>query len=226
MEPMRMLALPTSPFAARVAIQVYEKGIRLPVERPAKGAPPGMPAELNPFRLSPVLVVGETTLIESGAIAEYLEDIYPAPSLRGADAITAAKVRALVRAIDLYLFPAISALRTLPAPSATASAAAAGSRTNERPGLAEAITLLHQVIDRLQPLFFGGRGYACGPGLTLADCALVPAVFHLERFLARSGQASGFAGRPLLQEWWDTVTGHASGARVLAQLEAAVNRPA
>ena len=38
-------------------------------------------AALNPQKLVPTLIDGETTLIQSMAIMEYLEDAYPEPSL-------------------------------------------------------------------------------------------------------------------------------------------------
>lgn len=206
MEQLKLISLPTSPYAARVQIQAYEKGIDLPVEFPAAGVGIRQHASPNPLGKIPVLMVGQERLIESAAIQEYLEDIYPFPSLRGADPLATARMRAFIRAVDLYLFPLIFALRGLEP----------GSK--DLPPLLQS---LFQVIDQLQALFEGGQ-YVCGQQLTLADCALVPACFYLERLLARHRQASLFERSAVFNAWWDAVSRHQSVSRVIAQLEAAL----
>jgi glutathione S-transferase len=206
---MKLLALPTSPYAARVLIQVYEKGIHLNVEHPGQDVNPRQHAALNPLGRTPILLVGDQIIIESAAIQEYLEDLYPDPSLRGADALETAKMRAFIRAVDLYLFPGIYALRAI---------------NKEDAALHAAVQALRQVIDDLQQLFCG-NGYVCGNHLTLADCTLVPAGYYLERFFARYGQESVFVGRPVLQRWRDTVNRHESVRRVTEQLTAALALP-
>ena len=207
---MKLIALPTSPFSARILIQVYEKAIELPVEHPGPDVGPQQHANLSPMGKTPILVVGNEFIIESGAIQEYLEDLYPIPSLRGADALETAKMRAFVRAVDLYLFPGVFGLRAM---------------RNDADGLQEAVRSLCKTVDGLQALL-GGHGYACGNHLTLADCTLVPACFYMERFFARFGQESVFAARPALQDWWATVCRHDSVGRVIAQLQAALSRKA
>jgi len=207
---MKLIALPTSPFSARILIQVYEKGIELPVEYPAPDVTPQQHASLNPIGRTPILVVGNDFIIESGAIQEYLEDLYPVPSLRGADAMETAKMRAFVRTVDLYLFPGVFGLRAL---------------RDDAGGLQEAVQSVCTTVDGLQALL-GAHGYACGKHLTLADCTLVPACFYLERFFARFGQESVFVSRPRLQDWWATVQRHESVSRVLAHMQAALTRKA
>lgn len=210
--PMKLIALPTSPFAARVQIQAIEKGLDLPLEFPpaaeaGKAVDLAQHAALNPFGKIPILVVGQHAIIESAAIQEYLEDVFPSPSLRGPNPLATARMRAFIRAVDLYLFSSIFALRGLEPGSA------------DFPPVREALA---RTLDRLEVLF-DGHGYVCGEQLTLADCSLAPACFYLDRFLARQGCPSPRDSRPALQAWWDTVLRHDSVARVLAQLEAAVN---
>jgi glutathione S-transferase len=210
-EPMKLLALPTSPFSARVLIQAREKRLDLPVAYPSEGRGVAEHAARNPFLRIPVLVVGETFVIESAAIQEYLEDVYPAPPLRPADPLDRARMRALVLAVDHYLFAAISKLRGRG--DAVESAAH--------------IPPVNQALDRLQRLMddTDTAGYACGAQLSLADCALAPAVFYLERFLRGCGYPSALESHKRLSRWWQTVTDHDSVSGVIAQLERAANLP-
>jgi glutathione S-transferase len=203
---MKLLVLPTSPFCARILIQVREKGLDLPLEYPAEGRSVAEHAALNPFARIPILVVGETCLVESAAIQEYLEDVHPIPRLRPADPLDRARMRALVLAVDHYLFPALRALR---GPGESVESAAR-------------IRTLYETLDRLQRLM-GASGYACGDHLTLADCALAPAVFFVERFLAARDRPSALSRRERLAGWWKTVSGHDAVARVIEQLERAAD---
>lgn len=208
-EPMKLLALPTSPFSARILIQAREKGLDLPVEYPTEGRSVAEHAALNPFLRIPVLVVGETFIIESAAIQEYLEDLYPAPPLRPADPLGRARMRALILAVDHHLFAAISRLRGRGDPVEAAAH----------------IPPLNNALESLQRLMgdTDTAGYACGAQLSLADCALAPAVFYLERFLRTHGQPSALAGRKHLSRWWNTVMEHDSVSRVIGQLEQAAS---
>lgn len=208
-EPMKLLALPTSPYSARILIQAREKGLELPVEYPAEGRSIAEHAALNPFLRIPVLVVGKTVIIESAAIQEYLEDMYPALPLRPADPLRRARMRGMILAVDHYLFAAIGRLRSREDADETAAL----------------VSPLNDALDRLQRLMDDpdADGYACGGQLSLADCALAPAVFYLERFLRARGQPSALAGRKHLSRWWQTVTAHESVSRVIGQLERAAS---
>ena len=206
---MKLLALPTSPFSARVLIQAREKGLDLPVEYPSEGRSIAEHAALNPFARIPVLVVGNTFVIESAAIQEYLEDVYPAPPMRPADPLDRARMRALVLAVDHYLFAAIGKLRGC----------------GDGPESAAHIPPLNETLDRLLRLMDDGdtAAYACGAQLSLADCALAPAIFYLERFLRLRGQPSALASRKRLSRWWHTVAELDSVSGVIGQLERAAS---
>ena len=56
--------------------------------------------KLNPNGVVPTFVHDGTVLIESSAILEYLEDVFPKPALMPADAVGRAKARAWMRYID------------------------------------------------------------------------------------------------------------------------------
>ncbi len=204
----KLLGFPTSPYANRVLIQVYEKGLDLDVVYPDENVSLAEHAAPNPFRRVPVLLTADGTLIESAAICEYLEDIQPDPPLRPWDAYGAARMRAFVLAIDHYLFPVILALR---------------KPDLDQIALTDATTRLDGTMQGLLTMMGDGT-YACGDSLTLADCALAPALFYVDRFLQRHGQEPAATGRPKLQAWQDTVNAHLSVARGLGELREAADR--
>lgn len=206
---MRLVALPTSPYAARVLIQAYEKGFTLEVTYPESGVSIAQHAAANPFGRVPVLETSSGAIIESAAILEYLEDLHPKPSLRPTDPFALARMRSFMLATDHYLFPVIRQLR---------------GALKEPDQVPASLASLKQVLDALRQLM-SGNGYIVGGKFTLADCALVPGCFYLERFLSRLGQPSVFVDRPVLQDWWAKVTGHDSVTRVLDGLEQAFARP-
>lgn len=62
-------------------------------------------SEINPQSLVPTLVVGEQKLYQSMAIMEYLEEVFPEPSLLPADQLGRARVRALANMISCDTHP-------------------------------------------------------------------------------------------------------------------------
>jgi maleylpyruvate isomerase len=62
-------------------------------------------AALNPQKLVPTLIDGETVLIQSMAIMEYLEDAYPEPSLLPDGARARARVRGLANIVACDIHP-------------------------------------------------------------------------------------------------------------------------
>src|SRR6267154_778573 len=92
-----------SPYSARVRMQIYAKGITdITFEQPADW---GMPKfrEKFPIGRVPVLDIDGDTIPESEVIAEYLEEIYPEPSLLGTTPRENARIRTLARLSDIYI---------------------------------------------------------------------------------------------------------------------------
>lgn len=201
-----LISLPTSPYAARIRIQCAAKGIELKIADPEPGVTRGDHAAVNPFRRIPVLETTDGPLIESFAIAEYLEDRFPEPPLRPRDPYPAGRVRAFVLAVDHYLFPVLFELRA--------------SMGGEAPS-ADVLNRMQYALDGLDRLL-DGSGYALGDRLTLADCALAPAWFYLERFLAAGGQEPPEYGHAPLAAWWDAVRRDPAVADVLSGMERAL----
>jgi glutathione S-transferase len=100
---MKLYSGDLSPYSARVRLQIYAKGIKdITLERPADF---GMPKfrETNPIGRIPVLDIDGDLMPESDVIAEYLEEIYPEPSMLGATPRETAHIRTLARIGDIYL---------------------------------------------------------------------------------------------------------------------------
>lgn len=102
-----------SPFGWKVRMALSEKNIGYQGIVPEKKSEDPEFAKLNPFRLTPVLVLDDgRAIFESTAICEYLEDRYPIPSLLPKDPYERARVRMLEDTTDQYLYPAIKGVRS------------------------------------------------------------------------------------------------------------------
>src|SRR4051812_34639737 len=89
-----------SPYVSRVRMQVYAKDLPVEMRPAAIGTPEYL--RMNPLAKMPVLDHDGLIVPESAVIAEYLEDAFPTPSLRGATIQDAMRARLVTRTIDLY----------------------------------------------------------------------------------------------------------------------------
>lgn len=124
---MKLYSVDASPFAARIRMQIAIKGLDITINNPPH------PLRTEEFRAEfplgkvPVLVAEDGVQIaESWAIAEFIEDRFPAPALRPADATDAARMRMMARFADLHLGPAVFPLFTAIMNPDAAGAAEAG----------------------------------------------------------------------------------------------------
>jgi len=208
MSNLKVIAVPTSPYAARLRIQSLEKALNVEWQYPAAGVSLAEHAALNPFARTPILLDGANCLIESAAIAEYFEDLHPEPSLRGSSPLETARVRGFVGAVDHYLFPLLLRLR---------------SSNADDPALPALLAELHRVLGNLEALSGNGK-YVITDQLTLADCALMPACFYLDFFLARLQQADFRLQHSRLGAWWLEMLRRDSVQAVIAGLNEALQR--
>ena len=129
---------------------------------------------INPQMRVPALALstGET-LIQSLAIIEYLDEVYPEPPLLPAGAIERARVRAVsqIVACDIHPLNNLVALNYLKGPLRHDQAAADTWYRN----------WVVQGFDAIEALLHPGP-YAFGSQVTLADLCLVPQVFNARRF--------------------------------------------
>ena len=203
---MKLYSGDLSPYSARVRMQIYAKGITdIALERPASF---GMPKfrEGHPIGRIPVLDIDGDMMPESDVIAEYLEEIYPTPSLLGATPRETAHVRTLARIGDIYIMNNMFML-------------SAQSRAKTRN--AGIVDLLGgQVMRNITALdrMIGRDGYATLGRLTLADCALVPALFLVENVLPTVGLDNPIPARANVAAWWAAIQTNEHAARTLVEL--------
>ena len=203
-----------SPFAARCRIQLYAKGID---EIEYVGPPGGLASDefkrLNPTGKIPALETGGRVLGESEVICEYIEDVWPEPSLRPADPMGRAQVRLLSRSTDLYvLTPLFSMLPHL------------NPKHRKESFVARQLAEMGKGLASLEANLTGGGyvdgDYAVGESLTLADCALVPMLLLIENTTPLLGVAEPFGKIPVLERYWHRVRRDDHCAKVVSEMAA------
>lgn len=210
---MKLRSWDVSPYAARVRMQIYAKGLT----HIATGQAPFLLTqklyEERPLCRIPSLELDDGDAIpESAVIAEYLEEMYPEPSLLGSTPRENAHIRALARIGDLYLintaFTLSSLTRTL------------ASQTPEPTGVDSIAALLGgQLASSLRTLdrMIGRDGFACLGRLTLADCALVPALSYVQYMLVNRGLADPIAANANVAAYQAAIQEQEPAARILAE---------
>ena len=133
-------------------------------------------AALSPSRLVPTLIDGDAVITQSLAIIEYLEETHPEPPLLPKDATGRARVRALAMDIACEIHPLnnLRVLRYLVGPLKL-------SEDDKNRWYRHWVESGLEAVERqlvAPPL--PGR-YCHGDTPTMADCFLVPQIFHAHR---------------------------------------------
>ena len=203
---MKLYSGDLSPYSARVRMQIYAKGITdIVLERPPHFGTPKFRQDF-PIGRIPILDIDGDTIPESDVIAEYLEEVYPTPSLLGATPRETAHIRTLARIGDIYLMNNMFML----SPQSRAK--------TRNDGIVD--LLGGQVVRNVKALdrMIGTDGYACCGRLTLADCALVPALFLIENVLPTTGVDDPIPASPNVAAWWAAIQANEHAAKVLGEL--------
>jgi glutathione S-transferase len=211
---MKLYSWDISPYAARVRMQIYAKGLT------------DIATEQTPFFLTqkfyedrplsriPSLEIDGDAIPESAVIAEYLEEAFPEPSLLGSTPRENAHIRTLARIGDVYL---IGAAFTLASQSRILAA-----QTPVPTGIESIVALLSgQLASNIGTLdrMIGRDGFACLGRLTLADCALVPALSYVQYVLLNRGLADPIAANANVSAYWAAIQAQEPAARVLAEFD-------
>jgi maleylpyruvate isomerase len=208
----KLYSAPISPFAARVRLSIYRKGLNIAIVPPPAGGLKGDAyLALNPMGQIPTLVLdsGEA-LPESATILEYLEDIYPIPSLRPVDAYDLARARLFLRLPDFHLRPAIFALRGMRDPAQRDEAV-----------IKLALADLDKGLSYLEP-YLSGNIWAVGDQPSIADCALVPVLNIVSWMGSFFGQPTLMRQYRKLDAYWQAAKADEINAKVIAEQLAAI----
>jgi maleylacetoacetate isomerase len=126
--------------------------------------------------LVPVLDIDGLRLSESMAIIEYLDEMYPSPTLLPLDALGRARVRALSQAVACEIHP-LNNLRVLQYLKRTMGAEQDAIDTWYRHWVRNGLEALERQLQALPD-----SRYCWGDTPTMADCLLVPQIFNGQRF--------------------------------------------
>jgi glutathione S-transferase len=207
---MKLYSADLSPYSARVRMQIYAKGITdIDFELPEHW---GMPKfrERFPIGRIPVLDIDGDMMPESEVIAEYLEAIYPEPSLLGITPRETAHIRMLARLGDVYIINnTLMLARQTGALSRRTPTTARDDRVSEK--------LAGEVVRNLKALdeLIGKDGFACCGRITLADCALVPGLLLVENVMPAVGVDTPIPAMANVAAYWAAIQKNEHTARVL-----------
>lgn len=162
---MILWGLPVSTYTAKVRIGLLAKGLRFEERAPPGGYRSDAWRARVPTGTIPALELDDGVLIaESEVILEYVEEVFPQPSLLPGPPLQRAQARFLARLHDLHLEPRVRALFPLVRDA---------SRTPQR--VADALSALQAPLDRLA-LRARPAPWLAGQTLSVADCGHVVAV--------------------------------------------------
>jgi glutathione S-transferase len=199
-----------SSYSAKVRIVLAAKGLAFEEREPPGGYRSEAYRAIVPTGTVPAIDDDGFVLSESEAIAEYLEECFPAPALLPPDPRDRARSRFLSRFHDLHLEPHVRALFPHVDP-ARRDAAYVEARLAD----------IRRRIAQLEG-FVAAAPYALGPALTLADCGFA-VTLPLAKLIARSIGAT-LVLPPRLDVWLAALDAHPAVASALAAWRPATAR--
>ena len=180
--------------------------------------------KLNPKGVVPTLVHDGVVIRESTVINEYIDQVFPDPPLRPADAHAQARMRLWTKAFDEEVHPSVgivtyattlrhqmNALKTpqelaahfaaMPDPARRDRQRLAHDKGIDAPHVGGALRMLDNVIARMEA-DLAGSPWLAGADYSLADAAAIPYLVRLEmlRFDPLWKDA-----RPHVADWFDRV---------------------
>ncbi|MEJ0094277.1 MAG: glutathione S-transferase family protein [Methylocella sp.] len=203
---MKLYSEDSSPFSAPVRVAIYAKGLAIEIEPPPGGLLSAKFHAINSVGTIPCLILEDgTPLPESAAIMEYLEDKFPARPLRPPTPEAKARVRLLQRIGELHITtPLVELFRQ-------------GDPASRDPSAAVWLTRLVRGLSSLQT-YVGDEPFATGSELTLADCALAPALFMLPKVAAAYGKPALLEAYPPIGRYVASSGRHPAIHRVISEM--------
>lgn len=202
---MKLYSLPHSPYAARIRMQIYSKQLAIDI------LPPEIPLKTAEFKAAfplgkvPLLVISaELSLPESTAIAEYLEDAYPAMACRPVVAESLAITRATVSYANSHfgpsLFPLFKNIGDKDAPI-------------DKHSITAPLCTELEKLNRWLSLHKTG-------GFDIGDFALASNIWYATTLAPLYGVADILADYPQVESWWELIKRDPHVAAVLAEMGA------
>jgi glutathione S-transferase len=209
---MKLYSANLSPFASRARLAIYAKGLDIEISYPPAG---GMKSPeylaINPLGKAPCLQTptGEG-IPESYVILEYLEEVYPEPSLLKGTPEQRARIRLIARIADLYVMSVAQGLFGQMNPA-----------TRDQAVVDAQLEKLTQGLAWLE-CYLGEDGYAAGADFSIADCMLAPTLIWLPVFAQTFGRPGLMEGAPKLAAYAGRARAHPAVAKVWAEMEKAI----
>jgi len=190
--------------------------------------------KLNPNAIIPTLVHDGTPIIESTVIMEYLDDVFPTPSLRPADPRVRARMRVWTKKPDegghsmsgslgfalshRYLITdsspeAIAAhLAKIPDPQRRERQRLSIELGLDAPMVKEAAQYFHKLVREMDVALADGPWLA-GNTFSLADIALAPYITRLDDM----GMSAFWRGFPSVMDWYERIQTRPSHGKTIRQ---------
>jgi len=205
---MKLYSAELSTFSAKVRMQIYAKGLdQIEIASPVGFLTPQFERP-TPMGKIPVLELAAGDAIpESDAIAAYIEEAFPTPTLLGDTPRQNAEVRALASMAGAYLITSMFNIT-----------GGRGMPLTEGPVYAMMTANLLRGFAAIDETLDGRGGYACLGRLTLADCALVPALFMVSTVLPFTGTPDPIPASRKLVGYWAAIQRQGAAARVLSEM--------
>ena len=214
---------PMSPCAQKVRICLAEKNLTwkaVHVDFPSKENLTPAYLKRNPAGVVPTLVDDQSVITESSVICEYLDDQYPATTLRPESSIALAQMRLWMKWVDSQLHPSCGAIQwpmvmrpklmeLTEAERVAVIAKVPETARRERqqrlvelgldaPDVASAVATYRSTIQKMEQSL-SDTSWLLGKAFTLADACLAPYFQTLYQF----SWTDLFADAPAVDRWYE-----------------------
>ncbi|MBB3047950.1 glutathione S-transferase [Litorivivens lipolytica] len=205
---MKLYSVPHSPYASRIRIQILAGKLPIEVAAPEGGLGSESFKAMTPTGKVPALEVDGSTLVESAAIMEFLEERFPEQALMPTDPLQRAWLRSVGRFTDLdlaqALFPLFLELKL---------------KSGDSEAIAKNLDALKARLATLEKFL----SQPLAPALSefgFLDCLLAPTLFYVVKVPAIFGEADILSATPLLKQWWHAAAERKQVAPVLDEMSA------